>query len=232
MDDIEFTGERYIPGKASETIKQDHQARYEFASRFVKGQRVLDIACGAGYGSAMLAEAGAKSVTGVDISPEAVNFAATSYVHDNLVYRAGSIYDYGAEKPFDIITSFETIEHVDDYLLALDNLKRLLAPQGRLIISSPNRLITSPHCKSMDEPPGGFHTREFTIEELRTAMESRGWHVSGNNIYGQRLQPYPPTRLLRKIYDIIAKPKKRSSAEVTLLNGRMPRYFVLIAEIR
>ena len=230
--DIAFTGERFVPGKASVTIEEDHLARYRFAAGFVKGKRVLDIACGTGYGSSMLAQAGAKSVVGVDISPEAVNFGATRYAHDNLAYETGSIYDYKGEDPFDIITSFETIEHVDDYLAALENLKKLLAPQGWLIISSPNRLITSPHCRSMDDPPGGYHVREFTIQELKTAMVSRGFRISDDNVYGQRLQPYPPTRLLRKVYDIFAKPKKRSSPEVTSLNGRMPRYFIFIAETR
>ncbi len=230
MADIEFTGERFVPGQASISIEEDHLARYKFAQQFVQNKRVLDIACGTGYGSAMLMEAGAQSVAGVDISQEAVGFASSNHKDDNLTYQQGSIYDFRSEKPFDIITSFETIEHVDDYLLALSNLKNLLAPQGKLIISSPNRLITSPKCKSVDDSPGGFHVREFTVDELKTSMQEKGFHVN-TDVYGQRLQPYLPTRFSRKLYDVFAKPKKKSSPEVTLLNNKMPRYFILIAEL-
>ena len=69
---LEFTGEFLVPGQSPAHLEQDHLERYRFARGFADGRRVLDIACGAGYGSQMLAEAGAETVTGVDLNQDII----------------------------------------------------------------------------------------------------------------------------------------------------------------
>ena len=145
---INFTGEYFVPGQSSSRLEADHLARYQFASRFVGGKSVLDIACGVGYGSALLSEAGALRVDGVDINEDVIAHARGSYASEKTHFQCGDIYTFSSSSCYDIIVSFETIEHVDDYNKALANLSRLLCENGRLIISSPNRCITSPKARS------------------------------------------------------------------------------------
>lgn len=228
---MEFTGERFVLGKSSATMEADHLARYNFACRFVNGKRVLDIACGTGYGADLLASAGADHVDGVDLSEEAIAYCKSRYIREHLHFMNGNICDFNSVKKYDVIVSFETIEHVEDYSKALANIFELLSVGGILIISSPNRLITSPHLKSCNEKlKSGFHEREFTIPELSTACEENGFKVRDDAIYGQRLQPYFSNRIRQIIYEWFAKPKKRSSPLVTELHGKMPRYFILVCE--
>ena len=226
--DINFTGERFIPGKSSKKIEEDHLSRYDFASKFVKDKRVLDIACGVGYGSKILSDAGALIVDGVDISKESIDFAEFHYLQANVSFIRANILEYSSDAKYDVIICFETIEHVENYHKVLKNLERLLMIGGKLIISSPNRPITSPHCRTINDKPSGFHVQEFTIEELATELKNCGFIVE-NNIYGQRQQRYLPSRLLRKVYNIIFKPYKKFSSMVTPVVNRVPRYFILIA---
>src|SRR5439155_5574608 len=143
---MEFTGEFFVPGKAGKRIEQDHLARYEFATRFAAGKRVLDIACGVGYGARMLRDAGAR-VTGVDINPELVRYATETYAAEGLVFQMGDVCRCHFKGEFDLVTSFETIEHVPDYRAALQCIRDSLKPGGTLLVSTPNRPITSPKAK-------------------------------------------------------------------------------------
>lgn len=204
-------------------------ARYEFAAKLVKGKNVLDIACGAGYGSTILSDAGALSVDGVDISKEAIDYANFYYKQENILFVQSDIHNYSSDKKYDVIVCFETIEHVENYRDVLKCLERLMTTGGSLIISSPNRLITSPRCKTISDRPRGFHVQEFTIEELKSELENIGLKVE-NNVYGQRQQRYFSNRLFKNIYKECFKPKKRFSPEVTLVTNRVPRYFTLIAK--
>lgn len=228
---IPFTGERFVPGQSLPNMEADHFRRYEFAANFVAGKRVVDIACGTGYGSAVLADAGAASVLGVDCSAEAIDHAKARYKAGNLAFRQDDILEFEPRQRFDLVVSFETIEHIDDHRGALAKFFDILQPGGRLIISSPNRLITSPKAKNQAESGGGFHVMEFTIEELRKELECAGFEV-GDEVYGQRQQVYLPTAFLRKLYDIVCKPKKRANPLVDRVTTRMPRYFVIVAEKR
>ncbi len=87
---LEFTGERVVPGQVDADLWNEHLARYLFAGRLARRRRVLDIGCGAGYGSSELAHTTAASVTGLDISPEAVALARSSYDAANLQFLAAS----------------------------------------------------------------------------------------------------------------------------------------------
>lgn len=222
------TGEFFIPGEANDRMEADHLERYRFAAHYAAGKRVLDIACGVGYGSHILAEAGAAAVQGVDIMPSNVAYAADRYSAGNLSFETGDLTAFTAREPFDLVTSFETIEHVPDYETALDHLAGALRPGGTLLISSPNRPITSPLARTLAQrPENPFHCREFTPEELSEALERRGLRVA--KIFGQRLQRRFENRILRGLYNRLVRPSETKSPKVGPLDGMAPRYFVIEA---
>ena len=120
--DLDFTGEYCVPGKTPNTIEDEHIERYKFARPLVDGKVVLDIACGVGYGSKLMAESGALKVDAVDISKEVVSYASKTYQKQNLNFYEGDIRNFVENGPYDVITCFETIEHVSDFHSALINL--------------------------------------------------------------------------------------------------------------
>lgn len=230
---LKFTGEMWIPGATPKRIEDDHIERYRFASQFVKGKTVLDIACGAGYGSKILAQAGALRVDGVDISEDLIVYAKSNYRVSNLRFLIGDICSYKADVSYDVIVCFETIEHIRDYNKSLANLYSLLTNDGLFLISSPNRLITSQQAKSIkSKPDNRFHIQEFTIEELKSALEGHGFEMSNLDIFGQRQQKYFRNEYLQRIYKKFFKPDKLCSPVVTKVHRRMPRYFIIVARKR
>jgi SAM-dependent methyltransferase len=164
----EFTGERYLPGVVGE-IAYEHCHRYAFARRFVAGRRVLDAACGEGYGSALLAEA-AQHVVGVDIDAAVVASASSRYGgRGNVEFRAASVTSLPlADASVDAVVSFETIEHLEaaDQPAMLAEFARVLAPDGLLILSSPNR----PEYSDARRYANPFHRAELDREELAARL--------------------------------------------------------------
>jgi ubiquinone/menaquinone biosynthesis C-methylase UbiE len=163
---LEETGERLVPGAHPDHIVEaEHIARYELVGEIAAGRAALDAGCGAGYGAAILARSGARSVAGVDVDPEAVAFAEDRY-GDVASFQTGNLlalpYDDDA---FDLVVCFEAIEHVVDPERALDELRRVTAAEGVLAISTPNRGVYRE-----DNP---FHVKELTTEELREALQAR-----------------------------------------------------------
>lgn len=218
---MKFTGQQLIPGNSSSRIEQDHSERYKFSSQFVKDKDILDIACGTGYGSQTLKEAGAKHIDGVDISEEAINYARANYPDINFIIS--DAVNYVPDRQYGVIISHVTIEQIRDYKTVLLNFYKWLNPGGLLVISSPNRLITSPN-SSMHS----FHSQEFTIQEFKKELEIVGFKITG--VYGQRSQRYFKNRYLMRIYKKLVKPDKTSSAEVgEIRSGLEPRYFVIKA---
>jgi glycosyltransferase involved in cell wall biosynthesis/SAM-dependent methyltransferase len=160
---MHFTGERYTPGVQGE-IEHEHLHRYLFALQLCTGKDVLDVASGEGYGSALLAQV-AHSVVGVDIDAKSVQFAKQTYTRHNLSYMCGSATQMPvADASMDVVVSFETIEHFAEHDGFLREIKRVLKPDGLLVVSSPDRDVYS---------EGGPTRNPFHIKELDKAEFQR-----------------------------------------------------------
>ncbi len=116
-----------------------HLDRYNFVSDFVSSVKVLDIACGTGYGAKILAKAGASNVIGVDINAEVIQYAEKHYGSPNIHFLVGNAAQIPIDsESIDVITSFETIEHVENDREVINEFARVLKPGGYLLISTPN----------------------------------------------------------------------------------------------
>lgn len=229
---INFTGEYFVPGKSGDRIEADHMERYRFACKYAYGKSVLDIACGVGYSSPILLDSGAISYQGVDIDEIVVAHAMQTYGSEHARYSVGDICHFGGDEAYDLITCFETIEHVEDYRSALANLLRVLKPGGQLLVSSPNRPITSPSAKSLnDRPANRFHVQEFVPEELLAVLGEIGFVVATDSpIYGQRQRKFYSNRLVRWVMRLVlGNPESGTSPVVTPVSSKVPRYFIILA---
>ena len=180
---MEFTGERYLPDITDIQLEIEHKQRYLSIKDLVKGKRVLDAACGEGYGSFFLASF-AESVTGMDIDQGVIEKAKSKYIRDNLSYAASSVELLPFESnSFDIVVSFETIEHVDEIIQHsfLEEVKRVLTPDGILIISTPNK----EHYSEKYDYTNPFHVKEFTKDEFDRFLNR---YFKFNRFYSQRFE--------------------------------------------
>jgi 2-polyprenyl-3-methyl-5-hydroxy-6-metoxy-1,4-benzoquinol methylase len=159
MSDATFTGER-LPGGGEQEFSVDlerHLAAYRWAATKAQGKRVLDAGCGEGYGAALLA-GHATSVVGMDRA-EPVATAQARHRAPNLEYRIADLERLEAlGEQFDLVVSFQVIEHLPDPVGFLRGLRACTAPGGELIVTTPNRLM------SVSENP--YHLREWTAPEL------------------------------------------------------------------
>ncbi len=231
-NDLSFTGEYFIPGKSGERIEADHIERYRFACKHAKGKSVLDIACGVGYSGPKFIEAGAVSYDGVDINEKLIEYAKITYGSDLISYSVGDITTFNNNKMYDLITCYETIEHVKNFEAAIQNLHSLLKPGGILFISSPNRTVTSPSALTInDKPSNEFHTQEFIPEELLSILNKNGFTAGRDKLYGQRQRKKVyRNRCYRKIiYTLLGNPDINTSPIVTPVKDLLPRYFVIVA---
>jgi len=147
-----------------DVIANEHLVRYQFASKFVRNKKVLDIACGSGYGSAILAKAGAALVVGMDKDAEAVKIASAKDPLDNLIYKEGDATDIEArDAEFDVVVSFETIEHLQEQDKYAMELSRVVSDDGLVLVSTPNKQVF-----------GGrnpFHVKELTKSEFEDVLK-------------------------------------------------------------
>jgi SAM-dependent methyltransferase len=173
---IEFTGERVVPDHVDIDLWNEHLARYAFAARLVAGKRVLDAGCGSGYGSAELA-ATARSVIGLDVSPDAVGFATQFYRSPNLSFVEGSCASLPiAPQSIDLVVAFEVIEHIADWQAFLQEVQRVLAPGGRLVLSTPNKEYYATTRRNTG--PNPYHVHEFDFAEFESELRVRFPHVA------------------------------------------------------
>lgn len=179
-DRLEFTGERFLPGASGE-IWYEHWHRYHFAAKLVAGRDVLDVACGAGYGSALLARY-AHHVVGADISAETIERAQTVYAPlSNLEFRRAdcAVLPF-PDSSFDVVISFETIEHIQAQAKFLDEVRRVLRPEGLFVLSCPNKLEYSDRRHFVNP----YHLRELYRDELAALVAERFPHATW---FGQRM---------------------------------------------
>jgi ubiquinone/menaquinone biosynthesis C-methylase UbiE len=148
----------------------EHAYRYRFATQYVRDKRVLDIASGEGYGTAVLGRAGSRSVVGIDISQDICSRARDKY---EARFCAGDAHTIPlADHSVDVIISFETIEHILRPDIFLDECVRVLVPKGILIVSTPNKTVHS------DSPePNPFHCSEMNEEDFYSLLGSRFTHT-------------------------------------------------------
>jgi 2-polyprenyl-3-methyl-5-hydroxy-6-metoxy-1,4-benzoquinol methylase len=164
---LEWTGERIIPKllKPTNGMLLEHLARYYFAAPYVKG-RVLDLACGSGYGSHMVAKERKREVeeiVAVDVDEETIQYANREYHHQKITFRKGDATAPSLPEElgqFDTILCFETFEHVADEEALLNNLYRMLKPEGTLVLSSP---FGRGRGMPTSEP---FHVHQLSPEEF------------------------------------------------------------------
>jgi SAM-dependent methyltransferase len=221
-DELGFTGERYVPGTPGE-IWYEHWHRYHFATRLVAGLDVLDIACGEGYGSALLSRRAAR-VIGADLSAAAVAHARERYAAaPNLAFREADCtalpFPSGT---FDAIVSFETIEHIAGQAPFVDEMRRVLRPGGIVILSCPNKAEYSDRRGVTNE----FHVRELYRDELARLIAPRFAHTMW---FGQR----------PSFYSVIWPDEHASDGEIfevgestadTQSDGHArPLYFIVVA---
>jgi GT2 family glycosyltransferase/SAM-dependent methyltransferase len=204
---IEWTGERCVPWAEDLQVVYEHYHRYALAARFTAGARVLDLACGEGFGPALLA-AEAREVVGIDIDPHTVEHAAAHYSRGNLRFAIGSMIDpelLAGTAPFDVITCFEALEHVEEQDTLVAVVRRLLAPGGLFLTSTPDVAVYS-HEHGNDNP---FHVRELTEPEFRTLLGGAFGHVAilrqniavGSLITGEAQARSSVTHALRRAPD-------------------------------
>lgn len=199
---IEGATERIDPDREPPGILSIHLKRYEFSKPYAFGKKVLDAACGVGYGTAYLAQV-ARHVTGIDINSETIAHAKEHYQTECVTFHVMDVTktDF-SDGAFDTICSFETIEHLQNIEGYLREVARLLSPKGTYLVSTPQAQKTN------HRPHNPYHTIEFSRSDFEILLHQ---YFSEVEIYGQRRRQselhYQITRLL----------------DVTGLRGRLPR---------
>ena len=191
--------ERWLPGFLHERTEYSHLERYKLACQFTGGKKVLDVACGIGKGSNILAQAGnALYVNGFDIQPEAIRYAKWRNFAPNLEFSVVNAETMDITDAYDLAVSFETIEHLPNYRSFLTNVKKGLKSEGYLLISTP--ICPIAHDLS---PANPYHVQEWGFNEFQKII---GEFFSLEKIFVQLYPPKPiverktiTVRLIRKI---------------------------------
>lgn len=210
-------------------MAKQHIQRYAYARRFVVGKKVLDVACGTGYGCPLLLKHGAESYTGIDLDPEAISLAMSRYLkyHRAKFIQADAQEDDILEnESYDVIVSFETIEHIKQYDKFLKKLYASLKPGGDLLISSPNRRISNPTGSLQSKPNWDHHEQEWTLREFKHLLKRHGFsirEVRGQVFYAQRYRKIPG--IFKYLRLLSARPVKMFPLKYIA----EPNYFVIRA---
>ena len=178
----------FLKERSQRFLAAEHYERYRFATAYTKGKRVLDMACGSGYGSDWIARSGAESVTGADKELSAVEEAKKRYQAPNLSYVAMDAEQVEfPQESFDVVLSFEKKEHIEHPEIFLERLKGIVKKDGTCIFSTPNRNISNPGTTLADQPANPFHIREYVQEEFVDMLQKYFVveHVLGQGIYMQ-----------------------------------------------
>ena len=177
---MNFTGERFIPGQGGSQIAYEHLHRYLFALRWADGRQVLDLACGNGYGAALLAQR-ARHVWAIDLDENAIRCAAKDWRKDNVRFVRGD----ATQLPFrdgsmELVVAMEALEHIRDQEKLVREMARVCSSNGSALISTPNKAIYS-DARQYVNP---FHIRELYLEEFVNLLKRHFPHVQ---ISGQQI---------------------------------------------
>jgi 2-polyprenyl-3-methyl-5-hydroxy-6-metoxy-1,4-benzoquinol methylase len=219
-------GERFLPWMKDPTINYEHLHRYGFAGEFVEGKKVLDLACGEGYGSAMLADK-AEEVVGIDINEVVIEHACTKYAKDNLRFVKSSLTDVAVEKnkQFDVIICFEALEHIAKQNKAIAEVKRLLRDNGIFIVSMPNKYVYSDQSNYKNP----WHKKELYFDEFKNLLKGSFNHVV---FYGQKVFPasniFPILGFVGNTQELAIE-KRESGFSFVSLDKKHATYFIAVA---
>jgi 2-polyprenyl-3-methyl-5-hydroxy-6-metoxy-1,4-benzoquinol methylase len=179
---LALDGERTLPDVPEENYWfRRHEAVYAWVAERVGGLRVIDMACGEGYGADLLAGS-AASVVGVDANPQAFEHARLRYARPNLRFERGMVELYA--EPCDAIVFLQTIEHVQDPGAVLEHFKAMLTTGGTVYVSTPNLLTLAP--KGAERSGNPWHLREYRPEEFRALCAAHFGAVDVRGLYHAR----------------------------------------------
>lgn len=202
MTNENATLERIIPDDMQDGAELDkrslqlHYERYRFAANELQPGRILDIACGAGYGTYLLADTISNNeVTGVDISADAIAYARKRYDHPRVRFIEQDVFAFTGTSLFNTVVSLETIEHLPNPDRFADRLYNLLQPGGILIVSAP---VTP----STDANP--FHVNDFSPASFRRLFNKYNYKETGALL---QVQPFG-------LKDITGQNKSKRTSEI------------------
>ena len=186
----------------------EHRSRYRFAAQFAAGQRILDVASGAGFGLQMLRQANGCPI-GIDYDATALREARRLEPEARLVHADATCLPLSSAS-LDLVVSFETIEHVPDARALVFEIGRVLKPGGRLVLSTPNRAFGPPERHTANR----FHIQEFAADELHNLL---GEAFTDVEMYGQR-----PSDSYRYVPFLMVEPHREPAAVAWKLLVRLP----------
>lgn len=197
-----ITADQYQSTEGDYLIYVLHAATYDFARPYVSGKKVLDFGCGTGYGTDRIAE-DAEEITGVDISADAIDYARAHYRRDNLRYAEIGMVQTDdlpfAADSFDVVLSFQVVEHIDQVGRYLSEIRRVLRPGGQFLCVTPDRTL---RLFPRQQPWNEFHVTEFAPEELESLLYTEFADVrlfgmtASPRVLGAELRRYRRTRIL------------------------------------
>jgi len=202
------SAEEHLANDPTSELWGEHRSRYRFAAQFAAGQRILDVASGAGFGLQMLRAASGCPI-GLDYDPEALREVRRLEKTAPLINADATCLPL-ASASIDLVVSFETLEHVPDPGAMIKEIRRVLKPGGRLVLSTPNRSFGPPE-RHTSNP---YHIKEFTTDELRELL---GEAFAEVKIYGQR-----PQDAYRYVPFLMIEPNNEPLALLWKLLVRLP----------
>jgi 2-polyprenyl-3-methyl-5-hydroxy-6-metoxy-1,4-benzoquinol methylase len=208
---IHGKAERWVPGFIWPLNEREHLSRYNLASAHVQGKTVLDLASGSGYGSFLLATEGkASEVVACDLDQSAIRYGNARYSHPRVKRFVENAEEFQRPDYFDVVVSFETIEHLQNYQKFLQNVRTSLVNNGKLIISTPIVANTRTNCRNP------YHKIEWSFQDFQ--MLIREFFVI-EETYVQSLQFALPTRnIAQRISDKVARVISNEQNQLPLIN--------------
>jgi SAM-dependent methyltransferase len=236
---LELTGERTLPDVPEENYWfRRHLVVYEWIADRARGRRIVDLACGEGYGSALLARH-ASEVVGVDANPDAFQHARLKYTAPNVRFERNMIELWQGD--VDCVVFLQTIEHVQDPDAMLEHVRELIGPGGVAFVSTPNVLTLAPKGQARSGNP--WHVREYRPDEFRALCDAHFTHVDLLGLFhARRLRAHELAlklgwdrvhkgmRISRPFYDRFTP--AISTRDFALRSGALERALDLLAVLR